>query len=201
MGTRKYLAFDIETAKETPGDFAQWRDHRPLGICCAATIASDAETPTLWHSKASNGSPASRMTQPDLQALVNHLRAMATQGYTILTWLGFPIGLEKVAQGLDLPGKAAGMSGGEAPKLWAQGEYEKVLAYVAQDVRLALQIALECERRSHFAWITQRGMKKTEPLPGGWKTVREALKMPLPDTSWMKTPLLREDMLAWMAGD
>jgi hypothetical protein len=234
---RKYLAFDIETAKELPGDFSLWRNHRPLGICCAATCASDEETPKLWHSKTSSGAPANKMSETDARELVDYLRAMMMeQGYTILTWngasfdfdvlaeesgarepcracvhdhvdmmfhvmclLGYPISLEKVAQGLGLSGKTAGMSGMEAPMMWAKGDYEKVLAYVAQDVRLALQIALECERRKAFSWITQKGTRKTESLPGGWKTVREALKLPLPDTSWMSKPLVREDFIAWMA--
>ena len=234
---RKYLAFDIETAKELPGDFALWRKHRPLGICCAATCASDRE-PTLWHSMTSAGKPASRMTPTDAKQLVDYLRESAALGYTILTWngasfdfdvlaeesgsrehcracvhdhvdmmfhivcrLGYPISLEKVAQGLGIPGKAGGMSGSEVPKLWAKGEHEKVLTYVAQDVRLALQIAAESERRKQFAWITQKGTRKTEPLRDGWKTVREALTLPLPDTSWMKTPLAREDFVAWLTGD
>jgi hypothetical protein len=233
--TRKYLAFDIETAKELPGDFSLWRNHRPLGITCGATCASDAE-PKLWHSKTSAGKPARQMTRDDLRALVDYLRIMASQGCTILTWngasfdfdvlaeesesledcrafvrdhvdmmfhivcrLGYPISLDKVAQGLGLPGKAGGMSGGEAPKLWAEGKHDQVLEYVAQDVRLALQIAAVCEKRKRIAWITQRGMAKSEPLPGGWLTVREALKLPLPDTSWMNTPLRREDCLAWLS--
>jgi hypothetical protein len=29
---RQYLAFDIETAKDVPGDDFNWRPHRPLGI-------------------------------------------------------------------------------------------------------------------------------------------------------------------------
>ncbi len=230
---RKYLAFDIETAKELPGDFSLWRNHRPLGICCAATCASNAE-PRLWHAK-TKGNPASRMSQADLQQVVAHLTLMASQGYTILTWngasfdfdvlaeesgardecrtcvhdhvdmmfhivcrLGYPIGMEKVAQGLGLPGKAEGMSGSEAPRLWGKGEHAKVLAYVAQDVRLTLQIAAECEKRKKFTWITQRGMPKSEPLRDGWKTVREALKLPLPDTSWMQTPLTRASFIAWL---
>lgn len=231
---RKYLAFDIETAKEVPGDFSEWRNHRPLGIICAATCTSDADV-RLWHSKSPDDKPAPRMTQTDVQQLVSYLCLMASQGYTILTWngasfdfdvlaeesgardqcracahdhvdmmfhivclLGFPIGLEKVAQGMGLPGKTAGMSGSQAPTLWTAGEYEKVLQYVAQDVRLALQIAAECENRKQFSWITQRGMPKSERLKDGWKTVREALLLPLPDTSWMKTPMSRESFLAWM---
>jgi hypothetical protein len=232
----KYLAFDIETAKELPGDFSLWRNHRPIGICCAATFASDEETPKLWHSKISDGAPARRMNIYDACQLVDYLRGMMQQGYIVLTWngasfdidvlaeesgardhcracvhdhidmmfhvfclLSYPIGLEKVAQGLGLSGKTAGMSGMEAPMMWAKGEYDKVLAYVAQDVRLALQIARECERRKAFSWITQKGTRKTESLPGGWKTVREAMKLPRPDTSWMTKPMVRENFIAWMA--
>lgn len=235
LPARKYLAFDIETAKELPGDFSLWRNHRPLGISCAATWASDADAVRRWHSKTSDGTPAKTMSPKDAKELVDYLRAMADQGYTILTWngasfdfdvlaeeadakddcracahehvdmmfhivclLGYPISLEKAAQGLGLPGKSEGMKGGEAPALWAAGEFEKVLTYVAQDVRLALQIAAECEKRKQFAWITQRGMSKFERLPRGWLTVREALKLPVPDTSWMKTPMTRASFIAWM---
>lgn len=35
--TMKYLAFDIEVAKETPEDAPDWKQYRPLGITCAAT--------------------------------------------------------------------------------------------------------------------------------------------------------------------
>ena len=46
----KYLAFDIETAKELPGDFSLWRNHRPLGICLRGDLRKrrgDAETLAL----------------------------------------------------------------------------------------------------------------------------------------------------------
>ena len=235
---RKYLAFDLETAKDFPGEASDWTRHRPLGIACAATLASDAEQPQLWHSKTAAGTPAERMSAVDVIILVDHLRDMATQGYIILTWngasfdfdilaeesashehcractwdhvdmmfhlvciLGYPVSLEKAAEGLGLPGKSAGMSGALAPKLWAKGEHQKVLDYAAQDVRVTLQIALECERLKQFAWITQRGMKNTKPLTRGWLTVREALKLPLPDTSWMKTPLLRTEFVGWLGAE
>jgi hypothetical protein len=35
--------------------------------------------------------------------------------------LGYPVALDKAAQGMGLPGKPPGMSGFKAPKLWAQG--------------------------------------------------------------------------------
>ena len=40
--SRKFLAFDVETAKQFPGDFSDWRKHRPLGICCAAVQHTEA---------------------------------------------------------------------------------------------------------------------------------------------------------------
>ncbi len=45
---RKYLAFDIETAKMVE-DESDWRSCRPLGISCAATLLSDSSELVLWH--------------------------------------------------------------------------------------------------------------------------------------------------------
>ena len=60
---RKYLAFDIETAKDVPGEDFNWRPHRPLGISCAATLTSDSSELRLWHGKLPDGSPAGRMSR------------------------------------------------------------------------------------------------------------------------------------------
>jgi hypothetical protein len=233
----QYLAFDIETAKDVPGDDFNWRAHRPLGISCAATLASDAGQPLLWYGKTRDESPEKRMSREDARGLVQYLSSMVARGFTILTWnglafdfdilaeesgdvascgecalghvdmmfhvfcsLGYPIGLDNAAHGMGLPGKPAGMSGSKAPQLWAQGHFKEVLEYVAQDVRTAMQIAQTCERRGRLEWITRRGTKSSMPLTSGWLTVREALRLPQPDTSWMSTPLLRREFTAWLAG-
>lgn len=233
----RYLAFDIETAKEVPGDGSNWRQHRPLGISCAATLASDWNEPRLWFSQTANGSPANQIAIADAKGLRDHLCESAAAGYTVLTWnglgfdfdvlseesnsvaicqkcavdhvdmmfhllcvLGFPVSLEKAAQGLGLSGKSPCMTGMEAPKFWAEGKHQQVLDYVAQDVRTTLQIAMECDRRRRFDWITQRGMKKSMPLPGGWLAVRDAMRLPEPDTTWMSDPILRASFTAWLSG-
>ena len=49
----KYIAFDIETAKILPKDVEDLLAHRPLGICCAATLAADQSAPRLFYSKKS----------------------------------------------------------------------------------------------------------------------------------------------------
>ena len=48
---------------------------------------------------------------------------------------GYGLGLDKAARGMGLPGKTAGMDGSMAPLLWKNREFQKVLDYVAQDVR------------------------------------------------------------------
>jgi hypothetical protein len=235
---RRYLAFDIETAKDIPGEDFNWRPHRPLGISCAATLASDSNEVRLWHGKSKDGSPGPRMTRKDAESLVQYLIKMAADGFTILTWnglgfdfdvlaeesgalasckqcalnhvdmmfhvvcsLGYPVSLELAARGMGVPGKPAGISGLMAPQLWAQGRYQEVLDYVAQDVRTSMAIARATEKRRRFDWITRKGTKSTMALSKGWLIVSEALKLPEPDTSWMTRPLKRRDFMGWVTLD
>ncbi len=118
--------------------------------------------------------------------------------FHIVCALGYPVALDKGAQGMGLPGKPGGMSGIQAPKMWAEGRHQDVLDYVAQDVRIAIQIAQAAEQRRRFEWITRKGTKSNLPLPKGWLTVRDALKLPEPDTSWMTKPLKRTDFMSWL---
>jgi hypothetical protein len=94
---RKYLAFDIETAKEWP-DGHDWRQYRPLGISCAATLPADTGTSSIWHGVTSDGLPADRMSRQDAVNLVEHLAAMVGQGYTILTWNGLGFDFDVLAE-------------------------------------------------------------------------------------------------------
>lgn len=110
---------------------------------------------------------------------------------------GFPVALKSAAAGLGVEGKLEGMDASDAPKLWAKGDYNKVIEYVAQDVKTTLAVAQAAERQKQFMWITQRGRLSEMPLPCGWLAVKEAMKLPLPDTSWMDDPPSREDFSAW----
>jgi hypothetical protein len=118
--------------------------------------------------------------------------------FHIVCALGYPVALDKGAQGMGVPGKPAGMSGVKAPILWAQGRHQAVLDYVSQDVRIAMQIAEAAEKRRKFEWITRKGTKSALPLPRGWLTVSEALVLPEPDTSWMSNPMKRQDFIGWL---
>jgi hypothetical protein len=232
---RKYLAFDIETAKEVPGPDFNWRPHRPLGISCAAVLSCDGDGPLLRYGKTADGRPSPRMSRPEAQALVRELSDLVEKGYTLLTWnglgfdldvlaeesglhkecvdlavghvdmmfhvfcdRGFPVGLDAAAKAQRIPGKPAGMSGILAPQLWAQGRHQEVLDYVSQDVRIALDIARLCDRNRKFQWVTRKGKVSSFGLPEGWLAVRDALRLPLPDTSWMDSPMSRDGYTDWL---
>ncbi|HET7216312.1 MAG TPA: ribonuclease H-like domain-containing protein [Terriglobia bacterium] len=233
---RKFLAFDIETAKDVPGADFNWKPHRPLGICCAAALRCDAREANLWYGKKADGTPAKQISRAEATEVVLELARLVAEGYTLLTWnglgfdldilaeesaspgeckdlalnhvdamfhvfcqLGYPVGLEKAAQALRIPGKPPGMSGVLAPQLWEQGRRQEVLQYVAQDVRIALQVAQKSEERRRFEWITRKGTVGSMNLPRGWLSVCEALKLPLPDSSWMTRPIPRNEFTKWIS--
>src|SRR5262249_12571246 len=95
---RRYLAFDIETAKDVPGEDFNWRPHRPLGISCAATLASDSSEVRLWHGKTREGTPANQMTRAEAEGLIQYLCNMAEDGFTILTWNGLGFDFDILAE-------------------------------------------------------------------------------------------------------
>ena len=118
--------------------------------------------------------------------------------FHVLCSLGHLVSLQKAAEGMRISGKRSGLSGAEAPAMWASGRYEEVIEYCVQDVRIALQLADSCERRGKLAWVTQRGGVRGMPLPAGWLSVEQARALPLPDTSSMTDPHARDRFLHWL---
>lgn len=110
---------------------------------------------------------------------------------------GFPVGLDAIAKGMNLQGKVEGMSGALAPQLWADGKYDEVLAYVAQDARSTLEVALAIEQRKGLEWIAKSGRRNKMPIRR-LLTVKECLELPLPDNSWMRDPMPRSKFVGWM---
>ena len=117
--------------------------------------------------------------------------------YQVLCLKGYPLSLNAAAKGLGLVGKTEGVDGAQAPMLWAEGKHAEVLEYVQQDVRTTLEVALAVEKRRGLRWTSKAGKLQTLPI-AQWLTVAEARQLPLPDTSWMATPLDRHDFAAWM---
>lgn len=232
---RKYVAFDIETAKVLPAEVNDLRSHRPLGICCAAALTSLEEEPQLWYGGLKEHCQNPRMTQEEAGELVCDLERLVREGFTILTWnglgfdfeilaeesgmweecrrlarahvdmmfhafceLGYPISLDRAALGMRLQGKSKGVEAYLAPQLWADGKTAEVLAYVGQDVRATLELALTCEKKRVLRWIAKSGKSQTLDLNTGWLSAQEAVKLPKPDVSWMRSPIPRSRFTGWL---
>ena len=93
----KCLAFDLEIFKSIPDGETDWKQHRPLGISCAATLLSDEPSPRLWHA-ADKSRP---MNQAEVGALVQYLIERSTHlfdGYNIITWNGLSFDFDVLAE-------------------------------------------------------------------------------------------------------
>ncbi len=95
---RKYVAFDIETAKILPAVVSELKAHRPLGIACAATLCSTDESPRLWYGVTDDDKPAPRMNPLEAAELVHLLSKFVDDGFTILTWNGLGFDFDILAE-------------------------------------------------------------------------------------------------------
>jgi hypothetical protein len=115
---------------------------------------------------------------------VDHIDMM----FHVFCLKGYPLGLDKAAKGMGLKGKPPGISGEMAPRMWAEGQYQEVLDYVKQDVKTLMELAHAIDMERHLRWTSNSGRPQRLPLPSSWLTVREAMELPEPDTSWMSNP-------------
>jgi hypothetical protein len=93
----KYLAFDIEIAAEIPEGTEDWKQYRPLGITCAAAIASDGQQ-WLWYAETVTGRFQPQMTKYQTRRLVDILGRLVKEGYTLLTWNGLSFDFNILAE-------------------------------------------------------------------------------------------------------
>ncbi len=231
---RRYLAFDLETAKVQSPNMRDWKTDRPLGISCAATLLEDASEPLLWHG-GKIGHPAIQMSRQKAVALVEYLTTKVASGYTIVSWngvgfdfdilaeesglldecgilardhvdmmfhvlckLGYGVGLDSAAKGMGLSGKGVGLSGAMMPRLWAKKKWQEVFDYVAQDVWITLELAMACEAKRRFQWVTRFGRVREMSLRKGWLPVSSAAKLPKPNRAWMSPQWSRKAFIAWI---
>jgi hypothetical protein len=116
--------------------------------------------------------------------------------------MGFPVGLDAVARQMGTEHKTEGMHGDMAPKMWQEGKYKEVLAYLEQDVITTLAVYEATMARKMAEWKTKSGAVRAFILPEeGWLDVSQALKLPKPDQSWMSKPWPREKFTAWIGTD
>jgi hypothetical protein len=106
------------------------------------------------------------------------------------------VSLANAAEGLGIREKKL-MRGEDAPVEWARGNAALVLDYVAGDCRITELVVARILERRELRWKTKRGTISAEPMPR-LLSVREALELPVPDTSWMSAPIPREKFIAWL---
>ena len=110
---------------------------------------------------------------------------------------GFGVGMQAMAEGMGIPGKPEGMEGSQAPGLWKAGEYQRVLDYVSGDVRITAEIYRAITRDGTLTWISKKGRRNWWNCGYEIQTVKQALALPEPDTSWMDTPWPRSKFYGW----
>lgn len=108
---------------------------------------------------------------------------------------GFPVGLAKVAQAMDISQEKL-MDGADAPKEWRAGNFQKVMDYVLGDCQMTNLIVLAIQEARQVRWVTGRGLISAKPMPR-LKPVEEVIRDPGPDQSWMDTPILKAKFCEW----
>jgi hypothetical protein len=221
----KLAAFDLEITRIFPEGATDWWAYAPLGISCAAVALSDSDDAIVWSGHKGLGIEGSRAVIAGLMRLVedgytlvgfNSLgfdwRVLETESgldcrqlalnhidfyFHLFCALGYGPGLDRLAKGMGLAGKPAGMDGAKAPVLWAEGKRQQVIDYCVADVCTTLEIALRAQRLGGVQWVSGSGKQVTVDFER-WLTATEALDLPEPDVSWMTTPRTRKGSTEWM---
>lgn len=95
-------------------------------------------------------------------------------------------------------------SGEDAPKLWAAGQYQQALEYVAQDARATLDVFRHLVQHGGFTWTSRRGYEQTFALPEDLRdpeswTVRNILRRRWDEPKdWITDPTTPQDFTAWI---
>jgi len=109
---------------------------------------------------------------------------------------GFPVGLAAVGKGMGIA-TSKSMNAADAPSRWCAGDHDAVCEYVEGDARMTVEIVSAIQRRREIAWVTRRGTLSAAPIPR-LRTVEECLGDPMPDQSWMDTPIPQEKFAGWL---
>jgi hypothetical protein len=146
-------------------------------------------------------------------------------GFAMVCDKGYMVGLNTAAKALNLQGKTEGMNGALAPILWnppkrdltdkeladihalgvtpGTSEARKLcVEYVEQDAITTRDVYRRLMEEGSLIWRTRRGSLARYPwvpyvLNGHIATVKEALALDPPDTSWMSNPRSRGDYIGW----
>ena len=102
METQKFIAWDLEIAREFPPDGA-WDGSR-LGISCASTETHEGHSHLWYTGGLGEDAPyAAQATPKAVRYLVNYLERQAHQGNRIITWNGLGFDFRVLAQECESP--------------------------------------------------------------------------------------------------
>lgn len=121
---------------------------------------------------------------------------------------GWPVGLEAFAVGSGVEGKLktvrlkngdviSDMTGAKAPQLWADGEQSAVLAYLADDVRVTLDVARVARDSYVLRWVSRKGAPYMERVPVPLPSAAEVLRWKQVDQSWLDNPMNADALMDW----
>jgi hypothetical protein len=121
---------------------------------------------------------------------------------------GWHIGLDNTCEANNVKGKLKEVTlnsgeviteidGADAPRLWAEGEHEAVLAYAKEDVRSLLDLAHVIQVRNRIHYVSKSNKNYT--IRDGLIPVKRALNFKEPYTAWMSNPRPRIDFYGWVA--
>ena len=138
------------------------------------------------------------------QLALNHLDMMLWVTFT----KGWYLALQTALKGAGLEGKLKevtlsngtkldDMSGAKAPKLWAAGEHNAVLAYLKEDVLQPLKLAESIQQTGYIKWRSGKGNAQSVRV-GNMRNVLECFGIAEPDTSWMTNPPTRDQFVSWI---
>jgi hypothetical protein len=127
-----------------------------------------------------------------LQSLaLNHVDIM----FHIYCLKGFPLAMEAAAKGMGISAKKI-MKSDDVPTMWGTGKRQAVIDYVNEDVEVTIQLAEKIARRKEISWVSKTGNPALLQIPE-IKLVKDCMNIPLPDVSWMKSSVPRENYVGW----
>ena len=142
---------------------------------------------------------------------LDRCRALTRQShdpmFELLCRVGYPLALNTACVGMGTSPKVhevilksgetlTKMEGSQAPALYRAGEVDAVVEYLKGDVISLLELTEQVYKTHCLQWISKKGRPMFQPME--LLTVEQCLKLPLPDTSWMKEPMTRSKFAGWL---
>ena len=118
--------------------------------------------------------------------------------FHVLCKLGYGVSLDAAARGMGIAGKPEGMNGARSRALGGRGSGRRCCGTFRRTFARPWSWLGFARPGASFAGSLVAARCGRMTLGEGWLTVREALGLPLPDTSWMDEPWPRERFTGWM---